>query len=223
MLTTSNIRNVYSQIQKQLFYMIPEKWDSIYLYASIIEHSKTNAGEMFFYYYPKSILQKKPINVYEIPNKFNLDEEAYLKLADKLYAKIKELRNELIKIKEQPFTSITISVKNYKFNVEYDYEDLTTTEYTSYDRHLIWRHKYLKIPLSNYNRKEKQMIIKYLEGYKEKNKNLYTYTEGIYKKEINSNIIEYNHEERQIQKEAEEEIKQEQIKSQILSYKQINE
>ncbi len=67
------------------------------------------------------------------------------------------------------------------------------------------------------------MIIKYLEGYKEKNKNLYTYTEGIYKKEINSNIIEYNHEERQIQKEAEEEIKQEQIKSQILSYKQINE
>lgn len=28
---------LYAEIQKKLFYIIPEKWESIYLYASVIE------------------------------------------------------------------------------------------------------------------------------------------------------------------------------------------
>ena len=60
MLTTPEIRNVYEKIQKQLFYMIPEKWDKVYLYASVLDHyNNIQTGEMFFYYYPKSVLKKK--------------------------------------------------------------------------------------------------------------------------------------------------------------------
>lgn len=199
MLTTSNIRNIYSTIQKQLFYMIPEKWDKVYLYASVIEHfNNLQTGEMFFYYFPKSMLKKNPINVYEVPNKFNIDENEYLKLADKLYGELKKLRMELIKSGENPWTNITIIIKDYKFNVEYGYEDLLNSKYNSYDRHLIWRYKYLDVPLTSYNRQERKMIEEYLIQEKYKNKNVNTYTEGIYKKPVN-NIIEYNKEQQYIE------------------------
>lgn len=56
-------RNIFAEIQKKLFYMIPEKWDAIYLYASIIEEPfKKPVGEMYFYYLPKGIIKKKFVN-----------------------------------------------------------------------------------------------------------------------------------------------------------------
>lgn len=192
MLTTSNIRNAYEQIQKQLFYMIPEKWDRVYLYASVVDHfNGLQTGEMFFYYFPKSIFKKNPVNVYEVPSKFNIDEQAYLKLAEKLYGEIKKLRKELVTIGEKPWSSVTISIENFKFNAKYEYENLQDSNYTSYDRHLIWRYQYLDIPLSSYSRKERKMIEEYLNNQKHNNKNSVTYQEGIYKKTV-SNITEYN-------------------------------
>ncbi len=194
MLTTANIRNYYEKIQKQLFYMIPEKWDRVYLYASVVDHfNGLQTGEMFFYYFPKSIIKKNPVNVYEVPSKFNIDEQAYLKLAENLYNEIKNLRKELIQSGEKPWSNVTISIENFKFNAQYHYENLQDTKYTSYDRHLIWRYQYLEIPLSSYSKKERKMIEEYLSHNEHKNKTN-TYQEGIYKKPV-SNIIEYNRQE----------------------------
>ena len=89
------IKDLYSEIRKCLFYMIPEKWDSIYLYASVIQRDNgEETGEMFFYYFPKSIIKKNPINVYQIPHKFNLNENEYIKLTNELYELIKKLRRQ---------------------------------------------------------------------------------------------------------------------------------
>ena len=99
--TTKKIKEIYEDIQKKIFYMIPEKWDELYLYASVIERfGSIETGELFFYYIPKGILRKNPINVYEIPAKFNLEEAEYLRLVDLLYSKIKELREEFKKIEK---------------------------------------------------------------------------------------------------------------------------
>ncbi len=195
MLTTPEIRNVYEKIQKQLFYMIPEKWDKVYLYASVLDHyNNIQTGEMFFYYYPKSVLKKNPVNVYEVPERFNIDEAAYLKLAEKLYDEIKTLRNILIQKGEKPWTNITISIEDFKFKVEYSYEDLVNSKYTSYDRHIIWRYKYLDIPLTSLLKKDRKMVEEYLSKEKYYNKNITTYNEGIYKKPV-SNIMKYDKEE----------------------------
>jgi hypothetical protein len=230
MLETSELRNIYSEIQKQLFYMIPEKWDKIYLYASVLDHyNNVQTGEMFFYYYPKSVLKKNPINVYEVPNKFNIDEQAYLKLAEKLYKEIKKLRVCLVKRGEKAWSNITIKIENFRFNVEYHYEDLINSKYTSYDRHLVWRYKYLNIPLSSYSRKDRTMIEEYLSKEKHYNFNVNTYSEGIYSNTV-SNINGYEkkeNEEKEVEPPKEEtkkeeakmpEINNEEIKSQILKY-----
>ena len=89
---TKKIKERYEDIQKRLFYMIPEKWDKLYLYASVIDQfQKVQTGELFFYYIPRGILKKNPVNVYEIPSKFNIEENDYMNLVDMLYESIKLL------------------------------------------------------------------------------------------------------------------------------------
>ena len=195
--TTPTIKKIYEEIQKKLFYMIPEKWERIYLYASVEEAmNNMETGEMYFYYFPKGILKKDPVNVYEIPSKFNLDETDYFKLADQLYGIIKKLRKEYINKNDKIWTNIIISIENSKFKVEYGFEDFRNSQYNSYDRHIIFRYKYLNTGINTYNKKERGIIENYIESLELKNKKKETYIEQIYKIEQN-NIIDY-------QKETEE-------------------
>lgn len=196
MLSTNKLRSIYSKIQTQLFYMIPEKWNKICMYASVIERvNYLKTGEMFFYYYPTGILKKNPVNVYEIPDKFNIDENAYMKLVDKLYSTIIELR-EVFKLstEEKMWTNLTITIENLKFNVEYSYEDLLGSKYTSYDRHIIWKCKYLNFPLERLTKRDRKMLKQYYIEKKLENEEIKTYTEGIYKEKVH-NIVEYNKDE----------------------------
>ena len=183
---------LYSEIQKKLFYLIPEKWDSIYLYASVIDiPNQKPIGEMFFYYLPKGIIKKKFVNGYEIPNLFNIDEEQYSKLITDIYKLIKTLRECLIKKNGKRWSSVTISIENYQFKAEFDYQDLLNSSYESYERHVIWRYKYLKEDIELLSRKDKKIIDKFIEDMKSKRiPKRDMYIEGIYKLPV-KNIIDY--------------------------------
>ena len=189
---TKKIKEMYEDIQKRIFYMIPEKWDKMYLYSAVsdlIDGHKT--GELFFYYIPKGIFKKNPVNVYEIPQKFNLDEKEYLKLVNILYQKIVELREEFKKIELVPtWTNLTMTIEGIQFKVEYDYEDLSKSKFSSYERHIIWRYNYLGIKEEQLNKKEKEIIERYLLGEKVV-KRRERYEEGIYIKNI-KNIVDYD-------------------------------
>lgn len=191
MLTTSEIRGIYKEIQKKLYYMIPEKWTSVYLYASITEKAyEVPVGEMYFYYFPKGLLKKNPINVYEIPSKFNMDEEQYMKLVKNLYSSIKKLREIYIKEKQPLWTNVTISIVNYKFNIEYNYAKLDNKEQSNYERHIIWRYERLGLDINSFNKEDKKIIEKHLiDSYinVEKTEN---YSEPLYKKPL-KNLFDY--------------------------------
>ena len=187
---TRKIKELYEDIQRRIFKMIPEKWDSLYLYASVMEGQK-ETGEMFFYYIPKGIFKKKPVNVYEIPSKFNIDESEYLKLVDNLYAKIKDLRQEFKKLElGETWSNVTIIIHNARFMVEYDYEDLKDNPLSSYERHVIWRCKYLGISFEQLNTEEKDILRKYASGPKILAR-VERYEAGIYIKDLN-NVITYD-------------------------------
>ena len=90
---TKKIKELYEDIQRKIFYAVPGKWDELYLYASIIERlGKLQTGEMYFYFMPKGILKRKYVNVYEVPDKYDIDEDSYLHLIELLYDKIKGWR-----------------------------------------------------------------------------------------------------------------------------------
>ena len=222
---TKKIKEMYEDIQRRIFYMIPEKWEKIYLYASVMDRpDKRQTGELFFYYIPKGILKKKPVNVYEIPQKFNLDENEYMELVRILYKKIVDLRNEFKNIEIVPtWTNLTIAIEGVKFKVEYDYEDLTKSKFTSYERHIIWRYKYLGIGEEQLNKKDKEILERYLLGEKVVRRRE-RYEEGIYIKNV-KNIVGYETEnygdDKNIEYIATE---NEKVKNQIiLSAKQMEE
>ena len=183
--TTKNMKDKYEEIQNQLFYMIPEKWEKIFLYASIIDRTgNVQTGELYFYYIPKGLLKKKPVNVYEVPSKFNIDEAEYTKLVDKLYEIIKNLRQDFIETDQELWTNLTISIENCKFKVEYGYEELKQDEQSNYENHVIWRHKYLGI--GGEIKEEKKILDKYYLKKDESKKQ--SYQTGVYLKTTN-NVI----------------------------------
>ena len=192
MINTPKLKKIYQELQQKLFYMIPEKWDKVYLYASVIDYpNQLETGEMFFYYFPKSVLKKNPINVYEVPNKFDLDEEQYLKLADELYGRIKKLRQIMRQDGEEVWSNITISVEDFRFKIEFGYENLMRSRFSNYERHIIWRYRYLEISLDSFNRKERKIIEEYYSSKKENSKSPKVYTEPMYNREF-KNIIDFN-------------------------------
>ena len=174
--------------------MIPEKWDAIYLYASIIEEPfKKPVGEMYFYYLPKGILKRKPVNVYQIPGMFNIDEESYNAIIQKLYSDIKRLRDVHRNIKPDLWTNLTITIHNCQFKIEYGYEDLRqNVEFSPYERHIIWRYKYLGIDPELQTREEKSIIDRYLNStaIQLEKENNDVYLEGVYRQPVH-NIIDY--------------------------------
>ena len=187
---TKNIRKKYEEIQRKLFYMIPEKWDEVYLYASVIERlGSLLTGELFFYYIPKGIIKRKPINVYEIPAKFNIDEDEYMKIVQILYRNIKELREEFKKSNQKIWSNLTIIIKKSKFKIIYNYENLESSLYSNYERHVIWRYKYLNQGIEYCNKEEKVILKKYFEEPKKLNSDE-IYEEGIYIRNI-KNIVDY--------------------------------
>ena len=202
---TKKIKQIYENIQKELFYMIPEKWDKMYLYSSIIDMPDgKKTGELYFYYIPKGILKKKPVNVYEIPNKFNLDENEYLALVKYLYEGIKQVREEFRKseITGELWSNITITIQNLKFKVEYNYEDLLNSYFNNYERHIIWRYEYLGIGQEQVSKKDREILERYFKGAKEPVKKD-IYESGIYIKDV-GNQIGYNTEEIEKPKEPQE-------------------
>ena len=221
MIVDPKIKEIFIAIQKQLFYMIPEKWDKVYLYASVIEHpKKLETGEMYFYYVPKGVLKKNPTNVYEIPNKFNINDDEFYKLTDKLYATIKKLRNTQMRLGEKKWYSIIISIVNFKFNVEYNYENINDSRFNSYERHIIFRYNFLNLPYSSYSRKERKVIELYLQDLRNSKENKKIYTAAMYEKPFQ--IIKINSRDRNIGYVKEEQIKayedKRDIKNQILKY-----
>ncbi len=219
---TKKIKEIYEDIQKKLFYMIPEKWESLYLYSSVIDlGNNEKTGELFFYYIPKGIFRKNPVNVYEIPTKFNIEENQYLQLVEILYNEIKMLREEFRKSETgKLWTNLTISIQDMRFKAEYRYDDLLNDIFDSYERHVIWRYKYLGIGVEQVGKKEKDILEKYFSMPKQLEKKE-EYSMGVYIEQDIKNIIEYNTETDQNTNEYEYNFEQDEEEYEERKYNQF--
>lgn len=145
---------VFKEIYTSILSLIPEKWEKICLYAS---SSKNIKGEMFFYYFPKKIIKPKPINCYEVPNKFDIDDFTYNEELYKLYNKIKELKDSL----NSNWTNVTLIIDKKTFMAEFYYNELEQTKYSNEDRHVVWQYKYLDCPIDSFSKENQIMINTY--------------------------------------------------------------
>lgn len=184
-----DVKSLHREIQKNIIAMIPERYKKICLYASVMDETHLSSGEMFFYYFPNGILKKNPINVYEIPKMFDVEEEQYAKLEKALYESIKKLKRYSVTVEQNLWSNLTIIMEGTRYLVEYNYDDLINSEFDNYSRHLIWRYKYLDIPIESYTKKEREVMERYFESYEYRNSDTVVYEENIYEKPINKITI----------------------------------
>lgn len=167
MIGFQNEEEFYMKLQNQLFELIPESWRTILLYTSIIDMpgSKPQA-EMYLYYIPKGILKRKPVNLYEIPALFDIDEEEYSRLITRLYNTIKLLRDNYKKTRKRAWSTINIVCENDKFTITYGFEDLENSQYSPAERHIIWRYENLDIDLDTLGWSERKFLKYYIKESK---------------------------------------------------------
>ena len=172
----------FKEIYTSILNLIPEKWEKVCLYASSFKNLK---GEMFFYYFPKKIIKAKPINCYEVPNKFDIDEFTYNEELYKLYNKIKDLKEAL----NSNWTNVTIVINKKNLIAQFYFNDLSKSKYSDEDRHMIWQYKYLNLPIDSFNKKHQIMIENYREESKFEPKTISININDLEKEEIKNPIL----------------------------------
>lgn len=155
------MKDILVEIQNSIYFMIPEKWKKIGLYASIGNINKK--GEMFFYYLPDKKLSSFPVNCYEIPEDFDIDERDYLEILTKLYNKIKLLHLEYYETTNKNWQNVTIIIEKRFLKVVFEYYSESMNIFNEFEKHVIWRFKYLDIAPET--KKEKKIIKKFLDVY----------------------------------------------------------
>ena len=99
------------------------------------------------------------------------------------------------------WSNLTISITNMKFKAEYSYEDLINNAFNSYERHVIWRYKYLGIGPEQVSKKDKDILFRYFNGARTLAETE-EYNAGIYIEQDTKNIIEYNTQENEIENDG---------------------
>lgn len=183
-------KEFYLQIQDNLFEMVPEDWKKIFLHTEIIDiPNQKPQGKMYIYYIPKGILKRKPVNCYEVPNLFDIDEEEYSRLITNLYNVIKLLRDSYYQSKNKNWTTIDIICKTDRFIVEYGFEDLLNDVFSPEERHIIWRYKNLNVDLDSLSKNERKVLEYYIEQSKLNNPpEIEVHSESIYERPAKATV-----------------------------------
>ena len=144
-----------------------------------------------------------------------------MQLVEILYNEIKMLREEFKKSETgKLWTNITISIQDMKFKLEYRYDDLLNDIFDSYERHVIWRYKYLGIGIEQVGKKEKEILERYFSMPKRLEKKE-EYSMGVYIEQDIKNIIEYNTETDQNTNEYEYNFEQDEEEYEERKYNQF--
>lgn len=157
---TQVMEELYQEIATQLNEMIPEDWEKVLMYTEVSEGADTG----YFYYYPEGA--QSPICCFDIYNIFEIDEDTYDEMHDKLMEYFRELWEEFKNNKQEPWTNLTFTLDNTgKFKIDYDYTDLSEAD--NYEQRIIWEYKYLGMDPSPERKRDVKIIQKYLANLQE--------------------------------------------------------
>ncbi|MGR3774574.1 antitoxin YezG family protein [Bacillus paramycoides] len=158
---TKEMEIIYQEIGTRVDEIIPGDWEKIHLYAEVLNDST----EVFFYF---SIPTKEGfIYSNDIPKVYNVDRKIYKELLFELFDKFEELREEFRKNEQELWTNLTLTIENSgKFKIEYNYEDILSSEIGSMDRQIIWMYKNLGILPDN--EIDKKFLDNYLKNIEDK-------------------------------------------------------
>lgn len=115
--------------------ILPIGWKKVVFYAEVTDDSY----EMFYYVFTTE--SDKPIQCYDLPELYEIDEDQIDAVFDELYDPLREEQVGLIAEGKEPWTNYTMVLSDDgSFKVDYDF---TSLEDGGYDYRKAWKKKYI--------------------------------------------------------------------------------
>ena len=114
--------------------VLPQGWKKLVFYAEVA----IDSYEMFYYVFTSE--SDKPIQCYDLPDLYEIDEDQIDAVFEELYVPLRDEQLALIKEGKQPWTTITLALsEDGTFKVDYDYSSIDD----GYEYLKNWKAKYL--------------------------------------------------------------------------------
>lgn len=159
---TNGMEKVYSKIANELNAMIPTSWIQLYLHAEI----ESDSVESYFYFQNEK--DERYIYGLDIPGKYNVSREVCIEQLLLINDYVEELYNEFRINKQSLWSNMTFFLNSQgKFDIKYDYSNLSESRFDDYERQVIWKYNTLhEVPNEN-NLYDKKIIEAYLNSQDE--------------------------------------------------------
>lgn len=154
---TKKMGYIYEKIANKINEIIPDKWANIYLYGEVLDDSR----EVYFYF--DSVNSSGIVYGNDIPIIYNVDKKIYCQLLKELTKSIVDLYVEYKENNDSVWSNLTFLLDSSgKFKINFNYDDILNSSFSSEERQLIWKYQVLYIQPTNENHKE--IIYRYLNS-----------------------------------------------------------
>ncbi|PRS84555.1 TIGR01741 family protein [Bacillus velezensis] len=147
--------DLYQLISQNLNDIIPCEWTKIYLYAEVLDDSTM---VLFHFRTPEN---NQIIYSQDIPSHYNVSKDIFKTLLRELRELFEELKTEHRNNNDDVWTNLTLTLDSSgEFQLDYNYDDILTSELDGYERIAIWEYKNLGILPEDDD--DKEFVISYL-------------------------------------------------------------
>ncbi|AIU76177.1 TIGR01741 family protein [Bacillus velezensis] len=152
---TRKMQDLYQLISQKLNDIIPCEWTKIYLYAEVLDDSTM---VLFHFRTPEN---NQIIYSQDILSHYNVSKDIFKTLLRELRELFEKLRTEHRNNNNDVWTNLTLTLESSgEFQLDYNYDDILTSELDGYERIAIWEYKNLGILPEDED--DKEFVISYL-------------------------------------------------------------
>ncbi|MFU8712852.1 MULTISPECIES: TIGR01741 family protein [Bacillus] len=152
---TRKMQDLYQLISQKLNDIIPCEWTKIYLYAEVLDDSTM---VLFHFRTPEN---SQIIYSQDILSHYNVSKDIFKTLLRELRELFEKLRTEHRNNNNDVWTNLTLTLESSgEFQLDYNYDDILTSELDGYERIAIWEYKNLGILPEDED--DKEFVISYL-------------------------------------------------------------
>ncbi|UMU13932.1 TIGR01741 family protein [Bacillus velezensis] len=146
---------MYQLISQKLNDIIHCEWTKIYLYAEVLDDSTM---VLFHFRTPEN---NQIIYSQDILSHYNVSKDIFKTLLRELRELFEKLRTEHRNNNNDVWTNLTLTLESSgEFQLDYNYDDILTSELDGYERIAIWEYKNLGILPEDED--DKEFVISYL-------------------------------------------------------------
>lgn len=136
----NKLAKLYNELANTIISMIPTEFEEVYFMGEVEPRKST----VLFYFKNKN--NNKFIQSYLIPQIYNVSEEIYEELEQKLYEITNKINYIFIEHEQEPWSVLDLYFNNQgKFNIDFSYDEIDDEKCNHATRCIVWAYKRIGI------------------------------------------------------------------------------